>query len=129
MKTPCTLLVALLVGTTLGSVALATERDSHGLAKLIAEKLAARRNSAAILEATDFQGTDIGCIILPRNELRPFGYPGHGFFCEVAATGEVLGGLVNKKGRQLCEIRGFYTADFCYDFDICEVPESLCVVQ
>jgi hypothetical protein len=126
-KTPRTLLVGLVLGTMLGGVALAGERDPRGLAKAIAEKLAAKRQSAAI-HGTDFQGTDIGCIILPRRELRPFGYPGHGFFCEVAATGEVLGGLVNKKGNQLCEIRGAYTADLCYDFDICGVAETLCVI-
>lgn len=127
MKTPRTLLVAILLGTILGGVALAGERDTRGLAKAIAEKLAAKRQSAAI-HATDFQGTDLGCIILPRFELRPFGYPGHGFFCEANTTGEILGAVVNKKGRQLCEIRGFYTDDFCYDFDICGFAESLCVV-
>jgi hypothetical protein len=128
MTTPRALLAGILLGTMLGGPALATERDSHGLAEAIAKKLHARRQYAASLGTTDFQGTDIGCIILPRRELRPFGYPGHGFFCEVAATGEILGGVVNRSGRQLCEIRGAYTGDSCYDFDICGVAETLCVV-
>jgi hypothetical protein len=126
-KTPRTLLATLLLGTLLGGVAAAADPDPHGLAKAIAERLAAKRRTAAI-HATDFQGVDIGCIILPRRELRPFGYPGHGFFCEAAVSGEILGGVLNRSGRQLCEIRGTYTADFCYEFDICGVPESLCVV-
>ena len=127
-KNPRTLLATILLGTVLGGVAAATEPDPHGLAKAIAERLAAKRRTAAVLDATDFQGTDIGCIILPRREIRPFGYAGHGFFCEVGATGEILGGTLNKTGRQLCEIRGAYSGDFCYAFDICGVAETLCVV-
>jgi hypothetical protein len=127
-KTSRTLLATLLLGTMLGGVAVATEPDPHGLAKAIAERLAAKRRTAAVLDATDFQGTDLGCIILPRRELRPFGYAGHGFFCEAAVSGEILGGTLNRSGRQLCEIRGTYSGDFCYDFDICGVAERLCVV-
>ena len=120
------LLAGILLGTMLGGPVAAAERDPHGLAQELAKRLNARRNSAAI-HATDFQGTDIGCIILQRFELRPFGYPGHALLCEVNGTGEVLGAVMAKSGRQLCDIRGVYTGDFCYDFDICETPETLCV--
>jgi hypothetical protein len=126
-KTPRAFLATLLLGTLLGGVAAAADADPHGLAKAIAERLAAKRRTAAI-HATDFQGTDLGCIILPRRELRPFGYPGHGFFCEENVSGEILGAVLNRSGRQLCDIRGSYTGDFCYAFDICGVPETLCVV-
>jgi|SRR5690349_8573300 len=121
------MVAALAVATLLAADAVAADRDPHGLARAIAERLAAKRRVAATLDATDFQGTDIGCIILPRRELRPFGYPGHGFFCEVGASGEILGALVNRTGRKLCEIRGAYSGNFCYAFDICDVPETLCV--
>ncbi len=124
------ILAALALGTMLGTAtaAVAVEPDPHGLADAIARRFAARRRAKADLSATDFQGTDLGCIILLRRELRPYGYPGHGFFCEAAVSGEILGALVNKKGRELCEIRGAYSGDFCYDFDICGTPERLCVV-
>ena len=126
MKTlPTSLIVALLLAGGLAAPARA-ERDPHGLAQDLAQRLETRRRSAAI-HATDFQGTDIGCIILPRRELRPHGYPGHGFLCEVNGTGEVLGAVLGSKGRKLCEIRGVYTNDFCYDFDICGYAERLCV--
>ena len=98
----------------------------------LAKRLAARRQAPPQTHATDFAGTDIGCIILPRFELRPYGYPGHGFLCEVNATGEVLGAVLNKKGRQLCDIVGFFIndgdADLCYEFDICGTRETLCIV-
>jgi hypothetical protein len=126
------LLAGILLGTMLGGAANAAERDSRGLAELLAKRLAARRQAPPQTHATDFAGTDIGCIILPRFELRPYGYPGHGFLCEVSGTGEVLGAVLNKKGRQLCDIVGFFIddgdADLCYDFDICGVPETLCVI-
>jgi hypothetical protein len=128
MTTPRYLIAGILLGTMLGDAAVAADRDPRGLAEALAKRLVARRQAPPQTHATDFVGTDIGCIILPRFELRPYGYPGHGFLCEVAATGEVLGGVLNKKGRQLCDIRGSYVGDFCYDFDICGVPETLCVV-
>ena len=121
------LLAGMLLGTMLGGPVAAAERDPHGLAQALAKRLAARRNAAAI-HATDFQGTDIGCIILQRYELRPYGYPGHAMLCEVNGTGEVLGAVMAKSGRQLCDIAGVYVFDtFCYDFDICGTPETLCV--
>ena len=89
MTTPRALFAGILLGTMLGGSALAAERDSHGLAKAIAEKLHQRRQTAAI-HTTDFQGTDIGCIVMPRFELRRYRYPGHAMICEVASTGEVL---------------------------------------
>jgi hypothetical protein len=121
-------LATVLSTTVLVGVAAAGEPDPHGLAKLIAERLEAKRRTAALIQDTDIQGTDLGCSILPRRELRPFGYPGNGFFCEAGVSGEVIGGLLNRRGRQLCEIRGAYAGNACYDFDICGTPETLCVV-
>ena len=125
MKTSLAALAALV----LAAVAVrAADRDPHGLAQRIAESLVARRHATRALSSTDFQGTGIGCIVLPRRELRPYGYPGHGMFCEVAASGEVLGAVLSPKGRTLCEIRGTYVQNDCYDFDICGRAERLCVV-
>ncbi len=114
-----------LLGTMLGSIALAAERDPHGLGLEIAKRLVARRTASQI-HATDFQGTNIGCIIMPRRELRQYGYPGHAMLCEEASAGEVLGAVLNRGGYQLCDISGFYVGDFCYDIDICGNAETLC---
>jgi hypothetical protein len=128
MTTSRTLLFSTVLGTMLGGAALAAEPDPHGLAHALAKRLVAARTLPRDLAATDFQGVELGCIILPRRELRPYGYPGHGFLCEDGASGEVLGALVNRKGRALCELRGAYAGDFCYEFTICGNQERLCVV-
>ena len=131
MTTPRYLLAGILLGTMLGgSVAAAAERDSRGLAEALAKRLKARREASRI-HTTDFQGTDLGCIVLPRFELRQYGYPGHAFLCEAAVSGEVLGGVLNKKGRMICDIFGAFVDDGanCYDFSICETPETLCIVD
>lgn len=118
----------MLLGTMLtGVVAAAAERDPHGLGQALAKRLVERRQQAQT-HATDFAGVDLGCIILPRREIRPYGYPGHAFLCEADVSGEVLGAVLNPKGRQLCDIRGFYVGEFCYDFDICGFAETLCIV-
>jgi len=130
MLTPRYLLTGILLGTLLGSPVAAAERDPRGLAEALAKRFTARRKAPPQIHATDFQGTDIGCIILPRFEIRPYGYPGHAVLCEANVSGEVLGAVVNRRGIKLCEIRGAYrneADDFCYDFDICETPETLCV--
>ncbi len=128
MKTSLAALAAVVLAGAVALPVAAADRDPHGLAQLLAERLVARRHATRALSSTDFQGTGIGCIILPRRELRPYGYPGHGMFCEVAASGEVLGAVMNPKGRKLCEIRGAYVQNDCYDFDICGRAERLCVV-
>ena len=76
---------------------------------------------------TEFQGTMIGCVTLSRSEMRAFGYPGHALFCEESTTGEVLGAVLSRRGRELCEIRGFYNNDAaCYDLTICDEANRLC---
>jgi len=128
MTTPRALFAGILLGTMLGGAALAAERDSHGLAKAIAEKLYARRHYAASIDTTDFAGTDIGCIVMPRFELRRYRYPGHAMLCEVVATGEVLGAVLNKGGRRICDITGNFTeGTTCYAINICGNDETLCV--
>lgn len=127
MTTLRLMLAGLLLGTTVAGPVLAAERDPRGLGQALAKKLRERPARAAI-HATDFAGTDLGCIILPRHEIRPYGYPGHAFLCEADVSGEVLGAVLNRRGRQLCEIRGFYVGDLCYDFDICGYAETLCVI-
>src|SRR6185503_17425120 len=92
------LLAGMLLGTMLGGPVAAAERDPRGLAQALAKRLTARRTAPPAIHATDFQGTDIGCIILQRFELRPYGYPGHAFLCEVAGTGEVLGAVLARSG-------------------------------
>ena len=122
------LLAGMLIGKMLGGPVAAAESDPRGLAQALAKRLTARRTAPPAIHATDFQGTDVGCIILRRYELRPYGYPGHAFLCEVNGTGEVLGAVLGRTGRQLCDIAGAYINDggFCYDFDICGTPETLC---
>ena len=128
MMIPRALLAGILLGTMLGTPALAADRDSHGLAKAIAEKLHARRQYAASIDTTDFAGTDIGCIVMPRFELRRYRYPGHAMLCEVAATGEVLGAVLNKGGRRICDITGDFTeGTTCYEITICDNAETLCI--
>jgi hypothetical protein len=90
-----------------------------------------RPGSATIIHPaihdTEFRGTNIGCVTLSRSEMRRFGYPGHALFCEEASTGEVLGAVLNKRGRELCEIRGAYNnTAACYDLTICEDATQLC---
>jgi hypothetical protein len=128
-------LVALLLGTLLGGAAVAGEPDRRGLGLALAKALHAKRTAQKAEPAltprthtTDFAGEDLGCIILPRREIRPYGYPGHAFLCEEAVSGETLGAVLNKKGFQLCDIYGFYVEGTdCYDFDICGYAERLCV--
>jgi hypothetical protein len=129
MTTPRALLAGILLGTMMVGPALAAQRDSHGLAEAIVKKLHARRQYAASLDTTDFQGTDIGCIVMPRFELRRYRYPGHAMLCEVAATGEVLGAVLNKGGRRVCDITGAFLSDGtdCYAINICDNDETLCV--
>ena len=106
--------------------------DPHGFAVAAARALFAGREAAAAPTArsaatTDVTGTALGCIALPHREIRPFGYPGHAYLCEAFASGEVLGSLLNTKGRRRCDIRGQYTGDACYDLDFCGYSERLCV--
>jgi hypothetical protein len=128
MTTRRAFLASIVLGTMLSGPALAADRDSHGLAKAIAEKLHQRRQAPAI-HTTDFQGTDIGCIVMPRFELRRYRYPGHAMLCEVAATGEVLGAVLNRGGRRICDITGSFVDDGnnCYSINICGNDETLCI--
>ena len=128
MTTRRTLLAGILIGAMLVGSAGATERDPHGLAAALTKKLAARRTTAG-LSPRDVTGTDLACIVLPHSELRPFGYPGHAFLCEAAVSGEALGAVLNRSGRQLCEITGAYSGDLCYDVVICGYAERICIVS
>ena len=120
------LLAVLLLGTMLGGSGQGAEPDKHGLARALTDRLTTRR-LVPRTHATDFAGTELGCILLPRRELRPYGYPGHAFLCEDAQSGEVLGAVLNRRGARLCTIEGSYVDDLCYDFDICDIPETACV--
>ncbi len=126
---------AALLTTGLASEA-AAERKA-GLHRLLAGKLVERKargrttadTTAGVPQthSTDFAGDGIGCITLTRREMRSFGYPGHAFACEEAAAGEVLGAVLNRQGRMLCQIDGVYAGDDCYDLTVCDVAETLCV--
>ena len=97
-----------------------------GLGRVIATKLRDRPRIQPQTHTTDF-GTDaIGCITLTVRELRAFGYRGHAFLCEEGTTSEVLGAVLNRSGVVSCVITGAYVGDGCYDFDICDVPETAC---
>ena len=103
--------------------------DRGGLARTAAEKLMAKKAFRPATHTTDFQGDSLGCITLTAREVARFGYPGHFFFCESAATGEILGALLTRAGFVRCLISGDYVGDGCYDFTICGVADSACVVQ
>jgi len=106
--------------------------EQGAFAKAIAAKLYAQKTVQAIrpkTHTTDFQGDSLGCITLTAWELRQFGYRGHAFFCESAATGEVLGAVLSRGGVVRCYISGDYVGDGCYDFTICGVADGACVVQ
>ena len=115
-----TVLVMFLAGSS-GAV------ERGGFARGIAEKLMVGKSLRPQTHSTDFQGDSLGCITLTARELRRFGYAGHAFFCEDAATGEVLGAVLGRFGGVGCYISGDYVGDGCYDFTICGNPDSACV--
>jgi hypothetical protein len=140
MRTACSLAVfTLALGFGIGRADAATPKA--GLGKVVATKLMARKAPPAAAtpgaatgtvfrpetHTTDFGTEAIGCITLARWELRDFGYAGHAFLCEEGATGEVVGAVLNKAGVTRCYISGVYIGDGCYDFDICDIPETACV--
>src|SRR5436189_146031 len=98
-------------------------------ARAIATKLSAQKAIHPETHTTDFRGDSLGCITLTAWELRQFGYRGHAFFCEDAATGEVLGAVLTRGGLVRCFISGDYVGDGCYDFTICGLADGACVVQ
>ena len=110
-----------------GRPAVAAERSA--LARAIATKLSAQKAIRPETHTTDFRGDSLGCITLTAWELRQFGYRGHAFFCEEAATGEVLGAVLTRGGVVRCFISGDYVGDGCYTFTICGVADGACVVQ
>ena len=103
--------------------------DRSGLARALVTKLQAQKAIQPQTHTTDFSGHSLGCITLTAWELRQFGYPGHAFFCEEATTGEVLGGVLTRRGVLSCYISGSYVGDGCYDLTICGVADGACVVQ
>jgi len=106
----------------------AAAADAGGLGRAIATKLhAARQGIHPNTHATDFASDHIGCITLTRGEMRRLGYPGHAFACEEATAAEVLGGVLNRRGVVICHISGAYVGDGCYDLDVCETRDTLCV--
>jgi len=110
-----------------GRPAVAAERSA--LARAIATKLSAQKAIHPETHTTDFRGDSLGCITLTAWELRQFGYRGHAFFCEDAATGEVLGAVLTRGGLVRCFISGDYVGDGCYDFTICGLADGACVGQ
>src|SRR5262249_44381345 len=117
-----------ILAITLASPAQAA--DPSGLARVVARKLRTEQTRTPFrpeTHTTDFRGEAPGRITLPAGELRDFGYRGHPFFCESAATGEVLGAVLTRSGRVRCFVSGDYTGDGCYSFTICGVPDGACV--
>jgi hypothetical protein len=107
----------------------AAAADRGAFARAAATKLYAKKAIRPETHTTDFRGDSLGCITLTAWELRHFGFRGHAFFCEDAATGEVLGAVLSRGGFVRCFISGDYVGDGCYDFTICGVAEGACVVQ
>lgn len=105
----------------------AAAADRHGAADAVAGALRRARTQQPRLHATDFALDHIGCIVLPRREMRSFGYRGHAVACEEASHGQVLGAVLDKRGNRICDIVGQYADDDCYELTFCDVPERLCV--
>lgn len=104
--------------------------ESGKLARALATKLQepkAAKEPRPQTHATDFGSDAIGCITLTSRELWSFGYRGHAFLCEEGNGGEVLGAVLSRSGFIRCYITGEYVGDGCYDFDICDIPETACV--
>ena len=101
--------------------------DKSGFARGIAEKLMAAKGPRPQTHTTDFRGDSLGCITLTSRELSRFGYAGHAFFCEDDSTAEILGAVLGRFGRVSCYISGDYVGNGCYDFTICDIPDSACV--
>ncbi len=102
--------------------------DARGAAHAVARALAEHRSRLEPrLHSTDFALEHLGCIVMPRAELRRWGYPGHAFACEEASAGQVLGAVLDRRGRRLCTIAGSYAGDDCYELTFCGTPERLCV--
>lgn len=119
-----------LVTALLGACAsgAASAADSHGAGRWLAKALTERkRGLEPRLHTTDFALDHVGCIVMPRWELRRWGYPGHAFACEEATAGEVLGAVLDRRGQRLCTIAGRYVGDDCYELTFCGTPERLCV--
>ena len=127
MRTLIGIIAVVLALAALSRPAAAADRDAF--ARAIATKLSARKAIRPETHTTDFRGDSLGCITLTAWELRQFGFRGHAFFCEDAATGEVLGAVLTRGGVVRCFISGDYVGDGCYDFTICGVPDGACVVQ
>jgi hypothetical protein len=133
MRTSVTLATILVTAGLAGDLAAADRKP--GLHRVLAQKLVTQKTrprgngdtGVPQTHITDFAGDAIGCITLQRWEMRSFGYPGHAFACEEAARGEVLGAVLDRHGRRLCFIDGFYAGDDCYELTICDVPETLCL--
>jgi hypothetical protein len=135
MRVACSFAV-LVFALSLTAAEAATPKPGFG--KALATKLMAKKQAAASSDGagsafrpkthtTDFGSDAIGCITLTRWELNDFGYAGHAFLCEEGATSEVLGAVLSRTGVLRCYISGVYTGDGCYDFDICDIPETACV--
>ena len=100
--------------------------DPGGFARAAAEKLMMRKVRPETHD-TDFRGDSLGCITFTARELRHFGYAGHAFFCEDAASGEILGAVQTRAGYVRCLISGDYVGNACYDFTICGINDGICV--
>ncbi len=127
MRTSIGIVVMGLALVAPGRPAVAAERGAF--AQAIATKLYAHKAIKPETHTTDFQGDSLGCITLTAWELRQFGFRGHAFFCEDAATGEVLGAVLTRGGFVRCHISGDYVGEGCYAFTICGVADGACVVQ
>ena len=127
MRTSIGIVVMVLALVAPGRPAVTAERGAF--AQAIATKLYAYKAIKPETHTTDFQGDSLGCITLTAWELRQFGFRGHAFFCEDAATGEVLGAVLTRGGFVRCHISGDYVGEGCYAFTICGVADGACVVQ
>ena len=120
--------LVLLAAIATGAAARTPQEAAHALGERLVAKLVARAQAPRPqTHATDFAGQTLGCITLQRFEMRDLGYPGHSFLCEDDASGEVLGAVLSRSGRVVCQVSGNYAGDACYSLTICDVGDTLCV--
>jgi len=99
--------------------------DMGRVARLLAERLRSRAAAPHAPRYFNAFGTAVRCVALTAKEVRAGGR--HVFAC-TTQDGEVLGGLLNRKGKPVCApITGTFDAGTeCWNMTICDQDTQGC---